>query len=94
MEGLGAGTNSYAELCALRLLLLKPIVEGCSALQIFGDSMIVINWATGILRCRNIRLLPILEEILLLKQHFDFISITHVYRERNRLANKLSKEGS
>ena len=63
-------------------------------LQIFGDSKIVINWANGYQRCHIIRLIPLLEEILVLKQHFDFISITCVYRERNNLANKLSKEGT
>jgi hypothetical protein len=34
-----------------------------------------------------------LEDIVVLKKHFDSLSITHVFRERNRLADKLSKEG-
>ena len=38
------------------------------------------------------RLYPILEEVLLLKQHFNKISFIHVYRERNRVADRLSKE--
>jgi hypothetical protein len=38
--------------------------------------------------------MPLLDEVFLLKQHFDFISFTHVYRERNSIADKLSKEGA
>ena len=36
--------------------------------------------------------MPLLDEVLLLKHHFDFISFTHVYRERNSIADRLSKE--
>ena len=67
---------------------------GCRTLKIFGDSMIIIKWDNGIQRCHIIRLLPILEEIFLFKHHFDSLSITHVYRERNRLDDKLSKDGA
>ena len=38
------------------------------------------------------RLLPLVEEVLLLKNHFDMIYFKHVYRERNHLADRLSKE--
>lgn len=94
-EGLGEGTNNFVELCTLRLLLIKTIEWGCRSLQIFGDSMIVINWTTGILRCHNIRLLPILLEMFFLKHHFLTLYPSFMfYRERNRLADKLSKEGS
>jgi len=62
-------------------------------LQIFGDSKIIINWANSFQHCHIVRLLPLLEEVLNLKHHFDFISLTHVYRESNFLADRLSKEG-
>lgn len=38
--------------------------------------------------------LPILEEILQIKQAFNNISYCHIYRERNHEANFLSKEGA
>lgn len=63
-------------------------------LQIFWDSKIIINWENGFQHCDIIRPFPLLEEVLTLKQHFDFISLTHVYRERNLVDDKLSKEGA
>lgn len=37
--------------------------------------MLIINWATGAQSCHSPRLHLILEEVLLLKHNFDFISI-------------------
>ena len=56
--------------------------------------MLIINWANGAQICHSPRLLLIIEEVLLLKKKIDFISIMNVYRERNRLADRLSKEGA
>jgi hypothetical protein len=38
-------------------------------------------------------LLPILEEIQILTASFDTFVVHHVFRERNMVANQLSKEG-
>ena len=42
--GLGDGTNSKAKLLALYMLLIFSHEKGLRRLQIFKDSMIVINW--------------------------------------------------
>jgi ribonuclease HI len=90
--GLGAGTNNYSELMALKLLLLFVVEQGCQTLQVFGDSLIIINWENGVHRCHISRLVPILEDVMHIKSFFDSISFTHIYRERNQLADRLSKE--
>jgi ribonuclease HI len=90
--GLGAGTNNYSELMALKLLLLFVVEQGCQSLQVFGDSLIIINWENGVHRCHISRLVPILEDVIRIKSLFDSISFTHIYRERNQLADELSKE--
>ena len=41
--GLGLGTNNYAELCALKLLLFLARRNSLAKIQIFGDSQLVIN---------------------------------------------------
>ena len=41
--GLGEGTNNYVELLGLKLLLCFALAKGYKCLQIFGDSLIVIN---------------------------------------------------
>ena len=45
--GLGLGTNNYAELLALKLLITLALKQGVQTLQIFGDSQLVINWVSG-----------------------------------------------
>ena len=52
--GLGLGTNNYAELLALKLLIILDLKQGVQSLQIFGDSQLVINWVTGKFRINNI----------------------------------------
>lgn len=89
--GFDRGTNNFVELMALRLLLRKAWEWGVCSLQIFGDSKIILEWEKGTHRCNILRLRSLLDEVLLLKSLFDFISFSHVYRERNSLVDKLSK---
>jgi ribonuclease HI len=91
--GLGRGTNNYVELMALKLLLLFTREKGIQQIQIFGDSMNVINWTRKHQTCHNIFLCPILEEIFRLLDTFDTVVISHVYRDKNLVADSLSKEG-
>ena len=74
------------------MLLLFGVEKGCRALQVFGDSMIVINWVTIAQRCHITILEPILEEVLNLKTHFDSVSIHHVYRECNHLVDAIPRK--
>ena len=41
--GLGRGSNHFSELMALKLLLLFTVEKGCHTLQVFGDSLIMID---------------------------------------------------
>jgi ribonuclease HI len=91
--GLGSGTNNFVELLAMKLLLHFAKEKGINTLQIFGDSMLAINWARKSQQCHHIQLLAILEEIFILLDSFDSISLQHVYRVHNREADALSKDG-
>ena len=92
--GLGDGTNNKAELLAIYMLLTFAHEKGLRRLQIFGDSMIVINWLNNAQRCHNILLTLILEEVSQLKATFDLITFRHIYRERNKEADRCSKEAT
>ena len=46
--GLGTGTNSYEELMTLKLLLCFSNERNCRQLEVYGDSMVVINWMNKI----------------------------------------------
>ena len=91
--GLGGGTNNFAELMSLKLLLNFALEKGCNDLNILGDSMNVINWINQIQECRHLRLAHILQAIRLLLSRFNSFSCRHVYRENNKEADKASKEG-
>lgn len=87
------GTNNFAELTALKLLLCWLIHKHIFAIQIYGDSMNVVNWVNGKYRCQHYMLMPLLEEIQTLKLLFNVFSIDHIYRDCNEEADRLSKEG-
>ena len=91
--GLGMGTNNFAELSALRLLLCWFLKKNIFAIQVFGDSLNVINWVNGTSSCQNQILKNLLEEIMLLKTSFNSLSLCHIYRDNNKEANQLSKAG-
>ena len=58
--GLGLGTNNFAELCALKLLLILARRNLLDKIQFFSDSQLVINWASGKYRLLNLELAMIL----------------------------------
>lgn len=92
--GLGEGTNNYAELLSLKILLMSALEKGCRNLSFFGDSLNVINWVNDTQRCRAIGLsniLDIIKEVLIL---FDSFQCHHVFRENNKEADRASKEGT
>ena len=91
--GLGTRSNNYAELLALKLLLCFAIEKNCKRIQIFGDSLAILNWIDKTQRCRNLSLSALFEEANRLLSNFDSITFKHVYRERNEEADRLSKAG-
>ena len=91
--GLGKGTNNFAELLALKLLLRFALEKNSRNIHIFGDSMVVINWVNKIQRCRIKNLNPFFEEVCKLMGNFDTITCPLVYMEINSEADKFSKEG-
>ena len=61
--GLGAGTNNFAEIMSLKLLLIFATEKGIKRLTVLGDSMNVINWTKKTQACRNVRIANILAAI-------------------------------
>jgi ribonuclease HI len=92
--GLGQGSNNYVELMVLKILLTFAGEKWISNLQIFGDSMMVINWSRKTQMCHNTILSPILDEVFLIANLFTNMSFQHVYRESNVATDSLCKEGT
>lgn len=91
--GLGVGINNYAELMGLKLLMLFSIEQWCKSIQMFGDSMNVINWFNGTQRCLSSHLMVLAEEILWINLYYEVCSCCHVYKNKNMQVDSLSKEG-
>eukprot|EP00253_Pinus_taeda_P001598 PITA_01598 len=91
--GLGQGSNNYAKLTALRLLMCWSIQRNIQSIQIFGDSLNVVKWVNGNAVCQNQILKTILDEIVSLKYRFLNFSLCHIYRDKNTSADQLSKAG-
>jgi hypothetical protein len=71
------GSNNYAELMNLKLLISLTIEKDCHSFTVFGDSMNVINWIRGTQRCTNTRLANIVEDIKFLQTSFDSLTCRH-----------------
>ena len=91
--GLGEGTNNYAELLSLKILLLFSVEKGCSKINFYGDSLNVINWIKGIQHCRVHHLQNLFRSIREILSSFDSFSCQHIYRENNDEADRASKRG-
>lgn len=52
------------------------------------------DWFNNTVVCSAYSLRHILEEIVFFKTFFDQISMSHIYRERNESADRLSKEAT
>jgi ribonuclease HI len=89
--GLGPSSNNYVELMSLKLLLTFVGEKGITTIQIFRDSLNVINWVRKTQAYHNIQLLSLLEEIFRFMDSFDSIPFRHVYMEFNMDTDNLSK---
>ena len=69
--GLGNGTNNFAELMVLKLLLCFAIERNCRKNHIFGDFLVILNWINKVQKCKNITLVALYEEVNRILTNFD-----------------------
>jgi len=91
--GLGTGTNNRVELLSLWTLLWLAKRLLCEDIQVFGDSMAIIDWINERSHIRNTMLTHWYQRTIQLRDTFTNIYIQHLYREQNHIADVLSKEG-
>jgi ribonuclease HI len=84
---LGITTNNQAEYTALKLGLEECKKLGAKKIQVYMDSLLVINQMKGIFKIRNRDLWPIHQSIKDLVKSFHEVSFTHVPREFNKMAD-------
>jgi len=86
-EYLGITTNNQAEYQAVKLGLEKAKQIGAREVDVYLDSLLVVNQMKGVYKVKNRDLWPIHEAIKELGEHFQKMTFTHVPRELNKLAD-------
>lgn len=84
---LGITTNNQAEYTALKLGLEEALKRRVQTVEVFMDSLLVVNQMKGIFKVRNRDLWPIHSAITDLAKQFKKVNYTHVPRELNKLAD-------
>jgi ribonuclease HI len=84
---LGVTTNNQAEYTALKLGMEHALKLGAKELEVYMDSLLVVNQMKGIFKVRNRDLWPIHDAIKQLVPRFTHVSFGHVPRELNKAAD-------
>ena len=84
---LGITTNNQAEYRSLKFGLEEAQKLGAREVDVYMDSLLVINQMKGSFKVKNRDLWPIYESIKELVKNFKKVNFTHVPRELNKLAD-------
>jgi ribonuclease HI len=90
---IGMTTNNVAEYSALLHLLDMAQKHKIKELDIFSDSELMVKQLCGEYKVRDEKLKELVQRAVAARKHIKY-TLTHVPREKNKEADKLSKEGS
>ena len=90
--GCGSSTNTRSELLALWALLYVSKITGIPLDSIFDDSLVIISWETGNGSLNLPHLSHWCDDIRDMLLIFPEMTMKHIYRERNQIADSLSKK--
>jgi ribonuclease HI len=91
--GLGIATNNVAEYNGLLAALRYAIDHGQNRVQIHADSELLVKQMRGEYRVKNAGLKPLFLEACALIRRIGTVTFTHVRREQNTEADRLSNLG-
>lgn len=89
---LGVTTNNQAEYQALKIGMEDALQRGAKHLDVFMDSLLVINQMKGLFKVKNRDLLPIHLSIKALAAQLEQVTYTHVPRALNKKADAMVNE--
>lgn len=84
---LGITTNNQAEYTSLKLALEECQKMNVKEVQVYMDSLLVINQMKGVFKVKNRDLWPLHDAIKQLTKNFKKVTFNHVPREFNKLAD-------
>ncbi len=93
-EPLGRTTNNIAEYSALIRALEEARACGCKRISVFTDSELMARQINGQYAVKAAHLFPLYRRATTLLAQFDSAKVTHVRREQNKHADRLSNLGA
>jgi len=87
---LGHTTNNVAEYRALIMLLEEAVARHTQSLTVKSDSELMVKQINGLYRVKATHLLPLYQQVSMLKKHFSHIEFLHIRREFNKEADLMS----
>ncbi len=92
-EYIGKATNNEAEYRALIRGLKEVINLKTLSVDIYADSELIVKQINGKYKVKNERMLALHTKVMEIINELNKWTITHIPREKNAVADKLSKEG-
>ena len=91
-KNIGIATNNTAEYCALIFAMQEALMMGIAELEVFTDSELLTRQFSGEYRVKDENLKVLSALIGHLKQGFRKLSVSHVPREKNKLADQAANQ--
>ena len=89
---IGITTNNQAEYQGLKEGLEVCVSNNVHEIDVYMDSLLVVNQLNGVYKVKNRDLWPVYESVKELAKHFKKIKYWHVPREMNRIADSMVNE--
>lgn len=86
-EFIGFTTARNAEYYAMKKGIERAMSLGFKSVQLISDSLMVVNQLAGLMKPKNLDIIPIFNSIQKMLENFDSVSFTHVPREENQIAD-------
>lgn len=90
---LGRCTNNVAEYRALILGLTHALQFGNQEITVYLDSELIVRQIKGEYRVKNVKLIPLYSEVVMLLADFKVYSVNYVPRLANARADQLANQG-
>jgi ribonuclease HI len=85
---MGMATNNQAEYYGFKRGLEHARDLGIDKINLFSDSMLVVNQMKGVYKVKNQELAPLHQDVKALGESFEKITFTYVPRELNKIADE------
>ncbi len=91
-EYIGQTTNNFAEYTGLIYALQEALIMGAKKVAVFTDSELVVKQVNGEYIVKDEDLKRLRKQVDHLSRGFDEITISHIDREENKVADKLANQ--